>query len=184
MLRREWAVLAGVGALGLSASSVARAAPPKVGEKAPGEAKVEDVDERVLKVSQLAGKPALVVYEDKDSKALNDQMKKDLEKAVAAEPELAAVRIVAVADVSEYDFWPARGAVKDAIRDEQKKTKTTIWLDWSGSFRDKLGLVKATSNFLLLDAKSKVTANKSGKLSADDRKAILEAMRKLVRDAS
>lgn len=171
-------MLAGASAIGFQAVAFAA---PKIGEKAPAEASVEDVDERVLKIASVAGKPALIVYEDKDSKTMNDAMKKELEKAVGEEKDLAGVRVIAVADVSEYDFWPAKGAVKDAIRDEQKKTKQTIWLDWSGDFRDKLGLVKGTSNFLLLDAKSKLVLSKSGKLAKEDRKAVLDAMRKLVR---
>ncbi len=66
------------------------------------------------------------------------------------------VVIFAVADVSSYDFWPARGFVKDAIRQEEKKSGTPIYLDWNGSSRTAFGFQAGSSNLVLLNADNTV----------------------------
>ncbi len=152
-----------------------------MGSKAPSAARVLDVDDRALSIGDLSGGPALLMYEDRDSSKLNEPVKRELEKVVGASPELRKVRIVAVADVSAYDFWPAKGAVKDAIRDEQKRSKMTIWLDWTADFRSKLALDEGTSNVVLLDAGGTCVFAASGALSEPSRKQLYEAMRALVK---
>jgi len=151
------------------------------GSRAPRDARVADVVDRALTVRDLGGAPALVMYETRETSSQNAPVKAELKRIVGAEPALGKVRIVAVADVSAYDFWPARGAVKDAIRDEQKRSNVTIWLDWSGAFREKLALDEGTSNVVLLDASGTCAFAKSGALGTDERKALYEAMRSLTK---
>jgi hypothetical protein len=174
--RRSLAVagLSTVAALPFAAQAL-----PKVGGTAPAAAKVVDVDERSLSLETLRGQPVLVVYEDKDSSKLNAALKRELDELMKSQPRLRKVRVVAVADVSEYDFWPAKGAVKDAIRDEQKKANTTIYLDWSADFRSKLALDRATSNVVLFDGEGRFVFARSGALAPADRKALVEAMQSL-----
>lgn len=169
----------GLGLLGLLGSQPSAHALPTVGGTAPETAKVEDVDSRVLQMKDLRGKPVLLVYEDKDSAHVNDELKKELAKLSASDQKLGSLRVVAVADVSAYDFFPAKGAVKDAIRKEQEKAKTTIYLDWSAAFRDDLALDKGTSNVVLLDAKGKIVVAFKGALDRDARQRLFDAMRAL-----
>jgi hypothetical protein len=154
---------------------------PKAGHAAPESASVEDVDARVLTMKALRGKPVLVVYEDKDSAHLNDTLKKELASVGKNEPPVASIGVVAVADVSGYDFFPAKGAVKDAIRKEQEKAKTIIWLDWTARFRKDLALDEGTSNVVLVDAQGKVVFAASGALDKAAREKLFDAMRGLTR---
>jgi hypothetical protein len=165
-------LIAGICSLALSAGAA-----PKRGFDTPDDASLEDVEEKALSLKSLRGRATLVVYEDKESSKDNAALKAELAKLLEDEPALKGVRVIAAADVSDYDFFPAKGAVKDAIRDEQKKAKTTIWLDWSGDFRDKLKLDEGRSNIVLVDAKGKVRFGKSGALSRDERRELFAAMR-------
>ncbi len=172
--------LAVVGLSAVAALPLAAQALPKVGGTAPAAAKLVDVDDRSLSLEALRGQPVLVVYEDKDSSKLNAALKRELDELMKNEPKLRKLRVVAVADVSEYDFWPAKGAVKDAIRDEQKKANTTIYLDWSADFRTKLALDAKTSNVVLFDREGRFVYARAGALTAADRKALVGEMRALV----
>lgn len=166
---------------GICTFALSGAAAPKRGAEVPEDASLQDVEDRALSLKSLRGRPTLIVYEDKDSSKVNDALKQELAKLVEAEPTLKSVRVVAAADVSDYDFFPAKGAVKDAIRDEQKKAKTTIWLDWSGEFREKLNLDEGRSNVVLVDGKGKVRFGKSGALSKEERQTLFSAMRDALR---
>lgn len=155
----------------LVAPGMAAAAPAK-GADAP-EASVEDVEGKKLALSSLEGKTVVVVYEDKDSAKLNDAFKEGLKKL-----DLSSVAVLPVADVSEYNSWPAKGFVKDAIREESKKAGVTIYCDWDASFRKALELTKGTSCIVVLSKKGKVLFAHDGALSEDQRKAALGAVSK------
>ncbi len=174
-----WATVVGVLG-GISGVVGGAGAVPAVGNAAPADARVEDVDGRSLTVASLAGRPAVVVYEDKDSRAANAARKAELTRIRKEEPALARVQVVAVADVSAYDFWPAKSAARDAIREEQKKAGFTIWLDWTARFRDKLDLTKGASNVVLLDRKGRVAFAAAGPLGTTSRQVLHAAMRAVV----
>lgn len=146
------------------------------GEVAPN-ARVEDADGRSLEMKSLRGKPILIVYEDKDSAAQNQLLKDELAKLAKGERYRSTIALAAVADVSSYDFWPARGFVKDAIREESRKQKTTIYCDWSGSFRAALGLRRGASNVVLVSKEGRVVFSASGTVPADARKRLIERLR-------
>lgn len=155
----------------LVAPGISSAAPAK-GASAP-EASVEDVDGKKLALSSLEGKTVVVVYEDKDSAKLNDAFKEGLKKL-----DLSSVAVLPVADVSEYNSWPAKGFVKDAIREESKKAGVTIYCDWDASFRKALELTKGTSCIVIFSKKGKVLFAHDGALSEDQQKAALSAVSK------
>ena len=177
--RRAASLLGSIAAIGLC-STTATALPAK-GAVAPPSAKVVDVDERTLTLASLADRPALVVYEDKDSRAANAELKRELAELVKREPTLAAVAARARADASENNFWPAQGAPRGPPRREQKREGTTIWLDWTASFREALDLVKGSSNVVLLDRRGVVSFVAAGKLAETTRQALYQAMRQSVR---
>lgn len=161
-----------IGGLGLAVTTISAdgEALPKAGHVADG--RVEDVDGRVLRTSSLKGRVVVVVYEDKDSKDANAAFKSDLSRLMQDRAAKASVVVLAVADVSEYASWPARGFVKDAIRDESKKSGTTIWCDWDASFRKAYDLAKGRSNVLVLGRDGRVRFAAAGALTAAQRGAV------------
>lgn len=161
------ALAATVGGLTLSAEAL-----PTIGEEAPN-GKVEDADGKALEMKTLKGKPILIVYEDKDASSQNTTLKKELGELAKGDKYKSKIALAAVADLSAYDFWPVKGFVKDAIKDEQKKVGTTIYCDWNASFRKAFKLTKGKSSVVLVGKDGKVLFAGEGALSADDRKKLV-----------
>jgi len=161
----------------VSLVTVAAAALPRPGTSAPA-ARAQTLDAKVLDLRALRGRIALVFYEDKDSTAQNKALKDAITAQKKTHGHKLNVVIYAVADVSGYDFWPARGFVEDAIREEERKSKTSIYLDWSGTFGKSLGVKRGVSNVVLLNPDNKVVVAHSGPVPPDMRTRILDELRK------
>ncbi len=148
---------------------------PAVGDRVPP-ATVEDADGHLLGLARLLGKPILVVYEDQGSATQNQPLKDDLAKLARGDRYRGAVGIVPVADVSAFDFWPARGFVKDAIRAESRKAGTTVYCDWTGGFRRALSLTPKRSNVVLAGRDGKVLFARAGALSEEERARLVRLL--------
>lgn len=174
-LHRKTASMAALVALVALGAPIALAL-PKEGAAAPN-AKVEDADGRVLEMKSLTGKPILIVYEDKDSAQLNQALKEELSRLAKGDKYRSKIALAAIADVSSYDFWPVKGFVKDAIRDESKKAGTTIYCDWDGKFRSTYKLREGTSSVVLVGRSGEVLFAAEGALKAEARKRLLALLR-------
>lgn len=166
-------------AAGIAGSPLSTLALPAVGDDAPN-GKLEDADGKSTETKSFKGKPLLIVYEDRDSAAQNEKLKKELGVLAKGDKYKAKVALAAVADVSSYDFWPAKGFVKDAIREESKKQGTTIYCDWNASFRKAFKLTKGKSNIVLVGKDGKVLFAAEGSLSDGDRKKVIELLKSQV----
>lgn len=171
-LRLAGAVLLASVTLGSNAAL----AVPKEGEIAPN-ARVEDADGRGLELKTLRGRPILIVYEDKGSATQNQALKDDLAKLAKGDRYKRSVALAAVADVSGYDFWPAKGFVKDAIRDESRKQGTTIYCDWTGDLRAAYRLKRGVSNVVLIDKQGRVIFAAEGAVPPAGRRRLIELLR-------
>ena len=153
----------------------ADAAPP-VGAPRPV-ARVHDAEDRAFDLHGVRGKPTLVLYEDKDSAKVNLALKDELALLARGDRYRNAVALVPVADVERYDYWPVRGFVKDAIRDESRKIGATIYCDWDGSFRRATRLAKNTSSVMLLGKDGRVLFAWEGQVPKDERERMLSLLR-------
>ena len=149
---------------------------PAEGERAPN-ARVEDADGRALEMKSLQGKPVIIMYEDKESSSQNKAFKDELGKLAKGDRYKKTVALAAIADVSGYNFWPAKGFVKDAIREESVKAGTTIYCDWDGSFRKKYRLRAGVSSVLLVSRAGEVLFAAEGTLTAERRGQIIELLK-------
>jgi hypothetical protein len=133
-LHRIFASLAG----GLLVTTVLGIAPalavPKEGDS-PASARIEDADEHGLELKTLKGKAFVVVYDDKDSAPKSEAFRKDTVKFVKGDALKSKVTVLPVADVSSYGYWPAKGIVKNAVREATTKLGTTVFCDWTGDLR-------------------------------------------------
>jgi len=152
-------------------------ATPKQGESLPA-ARVESLDGRVLDTRTFAGKNVLVFYEDKDAAKHNMALKNDLAKVKSSPGWKPNVLVAAVADVSAYDWWPAKGFVKDAIQAESRKAGITIYCDWSGEFGRAVKAKKGASNVILVGPDGKVQLSHEGVVPQSVRDAITSTVRK------
>ena len=139
---------------------------PEVGAARPA-LTLKDAWDRTLDLGALTGKPVLVVYEDKDSAKQNEVLKQELAGLAKGDKYMKSIALVAVADLSGYDYWPVKGFVKDAIKTESNKQNTVIYCDWNGSARDRLALRRGQSNVVLFDKGGKVLFSAAGTLTAD-----------------
>lgn len=168
-------------ALGAAALFVASnaAALLKLGD-VPPDFVVHDPDDHATALSAVrAGKPALIVYEDKDGGGQNKGFLERLGKLRDKDPAYKKPLVLAVADVSSWDFWPAKGFVKDALRKEGQKAGIIVWADWSGAGRKGLAAHPNKSNLVLVDAKGKVVWASAGALTKEQQDQLLDRIAKL-----
>lgn len=151
----------------------------KEGATAPN-ATLEDADGRVSEIKGFRGKPILIMYEDRDSATQNDRLKKELGELARGERYRSRIALAAIADVSAWDFWPAKGFVKDAIRDESRKQGTTIYCDWTGVFRKTYQLRRGVSNVVLVGKDGRVVFAAEGVVPPDQRRRLLGILREQV----
>lgn len=166
-------------AVGLSVAAVAgpAAALQPIGSRVV-DARVPDANDRVFALASAAGNPLLVVYEDRDSTRLNASLKAELERLAHADARYRHGMVTAaVADVRGYDYWPVKGFVKDAVRDESKKRGTPIYIDWDGKFGNALSLQRGTSNVLFYGRDGRLRFAKSGILSAAEIERLVSLIR-------
>ncbi len=170
---RSLVLAATLGVLGTA--NLAEAA-PTLGSAKPA-ARVVDANDRTFDLQAVQGKPTLVLYEDKESAKVNVALKDDLAKLAGGGRYRSSVVLVPVADVQQYDFWPARGFVKDAIKDESKKIGATIYCDWDGSFRRAVKLARNTSSVLLYGKDGRVLFAWEGHVPREERERLLAMLR-------
>lgn len=152
---------------------------PVLGETTP-DVVLEDAWDRQVALAKLGAKPVLVVYEDEASSTQNKALKADLSELAKGDKYKNHVALVAVADLDGYDYWPVRGFVKKAIRDESRKQQLSIFCDWGGRFRRALGLTKGASNVVLYGKNGKVLFSHAGPLSSEERASLIAILRKQV----
>lgn len=136
----------------------------------------EDPDGMSIDLAWLRGRPTLVLYEDKDTSSWNQDLRDQLARLAQRDPRSRVVAVVPVVDVGAYDFWPARGFARGAVRQEAERSGMTLYCDWGGGFRQALSLRRGTSSTILLDRAGKVIFAREGKLSPDDARTLVRLL--------
>ncbi len=149
---------------------------PRVGDVQPA-ASVADADGRLASVQGFHGKPVLILYEDKESSTVNAELKADLASLARGESYRSSVALLPVADVHSYNFWPIRGFVKNAIRDESRKIGATIYCDWDSSFRKAAHLSGGTSSVILVGRDGRVLFAWEGRVPPEQRRHLTHLLR-------
>ena len=148
-------------------AATAADAAPRLGDARPAIV-LKDGWDRALDLGRVGSKPLLVFYEDKASSTQNQAFKDELSRR-AKTPNASRVVLAAVADVQGYDYWPARGFVKDAIRSQSNAIGAPIYCDWSGAVRSALGVRRGVSTVVLYDASGHVVFAHEGAMDAATR---------------
>ena len=173
---RRAVVTAGIVGAVLMAGPIARALPGP-GAKRP-DVRLDDAWDRSLTLGRYRGMPTLVVYEDKDSAEENKVLKAELSELAKGDRYKKKIALVAVADVSSYDYWPVRGFVKDAIQAESHKQGTIIYCDWKGAVRRSLDLQKGVSNVVLYGKSDEVLFSHAGPMDKARRAELIGLLRR------
>jgi predicted RNA-binding protein with PUA-like domain/predicted transcriptional regulator len=122
-------------------------------------------------------KVVVVLHQDRKSAEENAQFKAEL--ARLSEKNVQKLRVVALADVDGYNFWPAKGFVKDALRPLTSQGATVL-VDWRGSVRKGYGLRSGQSAVFVLGPGGELQALARGKLSSDEMSGLLQTIRQLL----
>ena len=175
------ALLQGALALLVLLSTAGAFGSPKVGTARPN-LKFVDAWQRTDETSEVGARPLLVLYEDKGSANENKAFKDDLSKLAKGDAYKTKVVLLAVADLRGYDYWPARGFVKDAMMTESRKAGTPIFCDWDGAVGTALSVQRGVSNVMLYGKDGKLLFVYAGAMPEASRKDLLELLRQQVQE--
>lgn len=141
-----------------------------------GDFTLYDADDNPYAFSTLcAGRAALIVFEDKDAGSQNRDFK---DRFGALQPTLGdQVVLLPVADVSKYNYFPAKRFVKRALRAAGKQDGITVYADWSGDGLTTLRPRSKLSNLVLIDQDRKVLWASSGPLTKPQEDELLELVK-------
>ncbi|MGZ3453421.1 MAG: TlpA family protein disulfide reductase [Polyangiales bacterium] len=143
---------------------------------------VKDTNDRDFQLGALTGgAPALIVYVDKNGAEQNKHVRQRLQSLKQSEPQLGKVRVIPIVDVSDYNSWPKRGFAKSALRDESKSLGYTVFADWDGSGKSRLGARSGASNLILLDKKGQVVWASAGELVPSQEDDLIKGLHEVVR---
>lgn len=137
------------------------------------------------RLAEHRGKVVVLFWERRERQRDSAALKNEL-GAYARDPALAReVAVVAVGDVSAYDFEPARTIVRAAISAIASAFGIEILLDWRAELaRPPFSLRAGRSNVMVLDREGRPVLRRSGALGAAERRSLLDAVRGLVGSAA
>ena len=127
------------------------------------EAKLVDLADRPVSLRGLSGKVVVVVHQDRHSSEQNPALKERLSALLLRYP--TDLRIVALADVGGYDFWPAKGYVKDALKSLDSAGGALVACDWKGAVRKAYQLKQKHSTVFVLSKVLGLVSLTRGQLS-------------------
>jgi hypothetical protein len=126
-----------------------------------------DAWDRHVALTKLRGRPLVLIYEDKDAATQNEAFKQTLGTWMSEE-RFKPLVMIPIADVSAYDYFPAKGFARSAVRDTSKKIGRPIYCDWSGEIGKGIGAGSATSNVILVSKSGQVIYSHVGAFQPAD----------------
>ncbi len=117
---------------------------------------VEGVDGAQFRLSELAGRFVLVIFEDRACAAQNVSLKQrlwDLHRRGRLDDRLA---VVPVADVRLFREWPASNYARKAVAAESKRSGRALFADFTGDAGTALNAKPGLSTLVLLDHDGRV----------------------------
>ena len=147
------------------------------------DARLADLDDQTALLrgyydtSSSASPVVVVLHQDRKSAKENADFKAELGRL--SKHNLSQLRVIALADVDGYDFWPAKGFVKNALR-PLRNQGATVLVDWRGSVRKHYGLSTGQSAVFVVGPSGELHALARGKLSTDDAKSLLQKISDLL----
>lgn len=136
---------------------------------------VKDTSGRPHALPDAAG-AVLLLYEDRDTQDENAELKRTLAAGMMAPDAHPRFRLMPVADLEGYDWWPARNYALDAIRKEEKKDDGTVYLDWSGAVRKQWGLPRKRASVVLVASDGRALFQGSGRLTPQQLAELLQRL--------
>lgn len=140
-------------------------------------ARVEDADDHGLELKTLKGKPFVIVYDDKVSAPASEAFRREFVKVAKSELYRSSIGVVLTGDVSSYDYWPAKGLVKDAVREEARKQGMPVYCDWTAKLRTAYRFRSGVSNVVLVGRDGRVVFASEGVPKGAEQQRFYKALR-------
>ena len=150
---------------------------PTVGTPA-ARVEVENVAARAMRPLPDA-RPLLVMYEDKDAQGQNDKARRVLGRINDSAENRTHFEFVAVADVAQWNWWPAKRYVLEDLQKIAIRENTTLFADWTAAVRKAWRLKPHVSTLVLTAADGKVLFAGEGTLSEAQLAALVAELKKL-----
>lgn len=151
-----------------------------VASAAAGEPALRRTDGSRVTLASLAGRPAVLFYEDRHSHRLNAALKEALWQRGRARGLLDRAQVIAVANVAAYDFAPAREIATLFIRRLERQVGVPILLDLGGVLtRPPWSLPAEGASVVVLDATGAPVLVRSGGLDEEQGEEVLATIERL-----
>jgi hypothetical protein len=130
---------------------------------------------------QLGGRPVILFYEDRDSHAWNQPLKDELYTRGRARELLDRVRVIAVANVAAFDFFPAREIAMRYIQWLEGQVGVPILVDLDGALaQPPWNLPADGAAVVVFDGRGAPVLERRGRLSPADVDAMLATLERLL----
>jgi hypothetical protein len=126
-----------------------------------------------------SGRPLLLVYEDKDGGKQNLEGKALIAAWHDPLENRARIDVWPVADLSKWDFWPARGPALKQVRALADRSRSSILVDWKAAGQHAYGFARGKSSVLLVGADGRVIYASEGDMTAAQKDALAAALHAL-----
>ncbi len=151
--------------------AVAAAGQALIDAKAP-DFSLSDQNGQQYSLAAFAGRPVVLLASDKKGEEQNYQWRELIGKKYGSR-----VRTVGVADARTVPFF-----LKGKIRNDFKKDKNAILLDWDGILFTSYGLAKGVSNVVLIDGSGTVRYLRCGSPSREETERLFTVIDVLLKD--
>lgn len=122
---------------------------------------------------ELKGKIHVLFYVDPDEKDTNNEASEALDKE-----KFPAEKFQSVAVINMAATWMPNFAISMSVEDKQKKYPRTIYVrDYGKALVGAWKIADDSSNVLAFDRQGRLIFRKDGKLSADDIRAMIKAIK-------
>lgn len=141
------------------------------------EAPLRDLDDNPVRLKSLLEKEGtvlVVLHQDRTSSDQSPEFKAQLGKLTESPTGRQRLRLVALADVGGYDFWPARRYVKDALRPVRDEGGALVLADWQGTVRKRYRIAPGQSVIFVVSPSGELRSLKRGMLGKDDAAQVLQ----------
>jgi len=132
----------------------------------------------------IGGRPAVLFYEDRGSHEWNQPLKEALFARGRAQGVLGRVRVIAVANIAAFDFFPAREIAMRYVGRLEGRVGVPILLDVDGVLtRPPWNLPAEGAAVVVIDTNGERVLERRGRLSPADVEATLATLERLVAGA-
>jgi hypothetical protein len=144
------------------------------------DASVSTSSGETVQLSQFWGRPTVVFYEDRKSMEDNRLLKQQLEHLLAQNALLRRTRVLAVANLQEYNWFPARQFALAGVKSAEVKNRIALYIDLEGSLtRAPIQLPRAGASVLLVDEQGTIVFRHLGPLGDKQRGQMFSLLEQL-----